>query len=315
MIVDDPMDEDFCDAPPPTFGGVLLVVATATPSLSQQPSGWLLESAPLPSLLPPFATTPTWWPVSLEVCITPTLLLEEDGDDASFCTLPPPKSLPPLRPPPYAPRPPQKTSTLSRVPVPACCRDTLCPTLGEIEQHCPLSATPQTIITRTTTAANTIKTTTFPTASAEPLQTPCQLPPLLSTTVTTTATVTATITTTAKGQFKDCIRTGSPTLDGPVSLLDSRSIESRLMDTLPPPLPLSPPSGLDLNSSPSFSSSSSSGFFTDLAMDEILFADIDTSMYDFDTCTTPATPSVMPSQPFNMDLTELDHIMEVLVGS
>uniref|UniRef100_A0A8K9Y6J1 SERTA domain-containing protein n=1 Tax=Oncorhynchus mykiss TaxID=8022 RepID=A0A8K9Y6J1_ONCMY len=175
--------------------------------------------------------------------------------------------------------------------------DTLCPTLGDIEQHCPLSATPQTIITRTTTAANTIKTTTFPTASAEPLQTP------------------STITTTAKGQFKDCIRTGSPTLDGPVSLLDSRSIESRLMDTLPPPLPLSPPSGLDLNSSPSFSSSSSSGFFTDLAMDEILFADIDTSMYDFDTCTTPAAPSVMPSQPFNMDLTELDHIMEVLVGS
>ncbi|XP_045557774.1 SERTA domain-containing protein 2 [Salmo salar] len=37
----DPMDERSCDAPPPTFGGVLSVVATATPSLSQQPSGLL----------------------------------------------------------------------------------------------------------------------------------------------------------------------------------------------------------------------------------------------------------------------------------
>ncbi|XP_023698066.1 SERTA domain-containing protein 2b isoform X1 [Paramormyrops kingsleyae] len=107
--------------------------------------------------------------------------------------------------------------------------------------------------------------------------------------------------------------------------------ESRLMET-------QLPGGLDI------SSSSSSGFLTDLTLDDVLFADIDTSMYDFDACTasasggagkmaplvtaddllkslspyagsgSTATP-VSPSQPFKMDLAELDHIMEVLVGS
>ncbi|XP_055494839.1 LOW QUALITY PROTEIN: SERTA domain-containing protein 2-like [Leucoraja erinacea] len=79
------------------------------------------------------------------------------------------------------------------------------------------------------------------------------------------------------------------------------------------------------------------GFLTDLTLDDILFADIDTSMYDFDPCTAATAPSprvtavttdeilktlspysgqsVAPSQPFKMDLAELDHIMEVLVGS
>ncbi|XP_067845610.1 SERTA domain-containing protein 2b [Heptranchias perlo] len=82
------------------------------------------------------------------------------------------------------------------------------------------------------------------------------------------------------------------------------------------------------------------GFLTDLTLDDILFADIDTSMYDFDQCTSTIGPSskmtavtaddilktfspysnhsnqsVTPSQPFKMDLAELDHIMEVLVGS
>ncbi|KAL4639929.1 SERTA domain-containing protein 2-like [Arapaima gigas] len=103
------------------------------------------------------------------------------------------------------------------------------------------------------------------------------------------------------------------------------------------------PSGLDVSpSAPSSSSpSSSSGFLTDLALDDILFADIDTSMYDFDPCTSGAgagppkmapvvtaddlvktlspygggSPSSGPNQPFKMDLAELDHIMEVLVGS
>ncbi|KAG7262766.1 hypothetical protein CRUP_005330 [Coryphaenoides rupestris] len=87
---------------------------------------------------------------------------------------------------------------------------------------------------------------------------------------------------------------------------------------------------------------SPSGFLSDLALEDILFADIDTSMYDFDTCTTagavsaklsPAVtaddllkslaspyavapaPQVPANQPFKIDLTELDHIMEVLVGS
>ncbi|MEQ2178382.1 SERTA domain-containing protein 2, partial [Goodea atripinnis] len=88
-----------------------------------------------------------------------------------------------------------------------------------------------------------------------------------------------------------------------------------------------------------------------LALDDVLFADIDTSMYDFDPCTTAgavgatagggsgslnklspvvnaddllktlaspysgSAPQVSANQPFKIDLTELDHIMEVLVGS
>ncbi|XP_045302197.1 SERTA domain-containing protein 2 isoform X1 [Leopardus geoffroyi] len=86
-----------------------------------------------------------------------------------------------------------------------------------------------------------------------------------------------------------------------------------------------------------FEITTSTGFLTDLTLDDILFADIDTSMYDFDPCTSASGPAskmapvsaddllktlapyssqpVAPSQPFKMDLTELDHIMEVLVGS
>ncbi|CAL8299251.1 unnamed protein product [Merluccius merluccius] len=101
--------------------------------------------------------------------------------------------------------------------------------------------------------------------------------------------------------------------------------------TRPPPPTLTPPAP-----------PSPSGFLSDLALDDILFADIDTSMYDFDACTTagavtaklsPAVtaddllksltspyavapaPQVSANQPFKIDLTELDHIMEVLVGS
>ncbi|XP_077622631.1 SERTA domain-containing protein 2 [Crocuta crocuta] len=86
-----------------------------------------------------------------------------------------------------------------------------------------------------------------------------------------------------------------------------------------------------------FEITTSTGFLTDLTLDDILFADIDTSMYDFDPCTSASgtaskmapvsaddllktlapysSQPVAPSQPFKMDLTELDHIMEVLVGS
>ncbi|MBN3285661.1 SRTD2 protein, partial [Polyodon spathula] len=101
---------------------------------------------------------------------------------------------------------------------------------------------------------------------------------------------------------------------------------------------LSAESKLVDSSSPSnFEITTSTGFLTDLALDDILFADIDTSMYDFDPCTSttgttskiaPVTADdllktlspynnqpVTPNQPFKMDLTELDHIMEVLVGS
>uniref|UniRef100_A0A3Q1FYB6 SERTA domain containing 2b n=1 Tax=Acanthochromis polyacanthus TaxID=80966 RepID=A0A3Q1FYB6_9TELE len=129
-----------------------------------------------------------------------------------------------------------------------------------------------------------------------------------------------------------------------VFLVEGRCAELRSMDALP----TLPPGGLvDISSSPP-SSSSPSGFLSDLALDDVLFADIDTSMYDFDPCTTAGavgmtaggglaklpqvvtaddllkslaspysgpTPQVSANQPFKIDLTELDHIMEVLVGS
>ncbi|XP_068925067.1 SERTA domain-containing protein 2 isoform X1 [Petaurus breviceps papuanus] len=107
----------------------------------------------------------------------------------------------------------------------------------------------------------------------------------------------------------------------PEGLQESRTPDSKLMDSLPG----------------NFEITTSTGFLTDLTLDDILFADIDTSMYDFDPCTSAAgaaskmapvsaddllktlapysSQPVAPSQPFKMDLTELDHIMEVLVGS
>ncbi|XP_033836162.1 SERTA domain-containing protein 2b [Periophthalmus magnuspinnatus] len=131
----------------------------------------------------------------------------------------------------------------------------------------------------------------------------------------------------------------------PASVLQA---ELRLLDPLP-----TLPSGGSLSPDPP--SSSPSGFLSDLALDDVLFADIDTSMYDFDPCTTTTTstttgsaaiatavggiskiapvvtaddlikslaspyngpaPQVSSNQPFKIDLTELDHIMEVLVGS
>ncbi|XP_019663935.2 SERTA domain-containing protein 2 [Ailuropoda melanoleuca] len=113
----------------------------------------------------------------------------------------------------------------------------------------------------------------------------------------------------------DSSRGGSGAPGGP------RPDDPKLMDSLPG----------------NFEITTSTGFLTDLTLDDILFADIDTSMYDFDPCTSAAgtaskmapvsaddllktlapysSQPVAPSQPFKMDLTELDHIMEVLVGS
>lgn len=104
----------------------------------------------------------------------------------------------------------------------------------------------------------------------------------------------------------------------PEGTQENRTSEPKLMDSLPG----------------NFELTTSTGFLTDLTLDDILFSDIDTSMYDFDPCTsnTGATSKmapdellktlspysnqpVTPNQPFKMDLTELDHIMEVLVGS
>ncbi len=109
---------------------------------------------------------------------------------------------------------------------------------------------------------------------------------------------------------------------------DSRLEKSPPPPLLPPPPPLPP------------SPSSPGSFLTDFALDDVLFTDIDTSMYDLGPCPPPsgAPPSKMSpvmmaddivrsmsgygaagagaqSQPFKMDLAELDHIMEVLVGS
>lgn len=105
--------------------------------------------------------------------------------------------------------------------------------------------------------------------------------------------------------------------------------ESRLEKPPPPAPPPLPPSP-----------SSAGSFLTDFALDDVLFTDIDTSMYDLGPCPAPsgAPPSKMApvmmaddlvrtmsgygsagpgaqNQPFKMDLAELDHIMEVLVGS
>ncbi|CAJ1052874.1 SERTA domain-containing protein 2-like [Xyrichtys novacula] len=99
---------------------------------------------------------------------------------------------------------------------------------------------------------------------------------------------------------------------------DLREAEKRLEK--PPPL-LPPPTP-----------SSTSSFLTDFTLDDTLFTDIDTSMYDLGPCTPPSgapptkmSPVVMSgygaaggggqNPPFKMDLAELDHIMEVLVGS
>ncbi|XP_069464270.1 SERTA domain-containing protein 2 isoform X2 [Ambystoma mexicanum] len=112
-----------------------------------------------------------------------------------------------------------------------------------------------------------------------------------------------------------------PSIQKTEGLHEGKANESKLMDPLPG----------------NFEITTSTGFLTDLTLDDILFADIDTSMYDFDPCSSAAMPTskispvsaddllktlapytsqpVAPNQPFKMDLTELDHIMEVLVGS
>ncbi|XP_060684450.1 SERTA domain-containing protein 2-like [Hemiscyllium ocellatum] len=85
----------------------------------------------------------------------------------------------------------------------------------------------------------------------------------------------------------------------------------------------------------SFEITNSTSYLTDLAFDDI-FDDIDTSMYDSDLCLLPLTPTRTPpanvddvSKPFQLcnsasvntiqicrvDLSDLDHIMEILVGS
>lgn len=319
---DDPMDEGFREAPP-SFG-----VLSTTAQISQ-PSALLMPviappPSPHPMVPPSFQASQACpgraeaCPTPLEACLTPASLLEEDGGDSAFCAPSPPT--PPLSPPPAQPSPlplALLSQAPSRVPAPASSNDSFPSALSDMELD------PPTAIARTA-AANTTTVTTSP--APVPLTQPSPLSP------------------TPTGSLKDC--RSKPEAAG-VLLAESRCVELRPMDTLP----TLPPSGLvDNSSSPSFppSSSSPSGFLSDLALDDVLFADIDTSMYDFDPCTTAGAagatagggltklssvvtaddllkslsspysgpaPQVSANQPFKIDLTELDHIMEVLVGS
>ncbi|XP_072534303.1 SERTA domain-containing protein 2b [Salminus brasiliensis] len=278
---DDPVDEGFREAQP-AFG--TLSVSAATP-LAQPPAS---PAPPLPLSAPPLAGQ-----TQLDACLTPASLLEEDS--AAFCTPPPPSlSSSPL---------PDTPSRLH----PQVGGDSFSSALDDIEELCPAAQ------------ASAGPTTTSPSALTAALHMPLQPPSQPS-------------------DSKDCSKPCSPKLEGLSPLpLERPSVattanDSKLMETLPP-------NGLDMSTSPS--ASSSSGFLTDLALDDILFADIDTSMYDFDPCTSAAgavpsklapvvtaddllktlspysgsAPAVSSNQPFKMDLTELDHIMEVLVGS
>ncbi|KAM9476535.1 SERTA domain-containing protein 2b isoform 1-T5 [Clarias gariepinus] len=235
----------------------------------------LSQQPPVPPPSPAVAS-----PTPLDACLTPASLLEEDS--AVFCT-----SSPSLHHSPSRLRPLMATDSFSSA-------------LDEIEELCPSS-----------TAAGSITTSSLTVPLPMPLQ-PSSQP-------------------TTAPDSKNCTKSCSSKPEGSSPLAVERlttgtagtaATESRGMDALPS-------SGLDMSTLPS--SSSSSGFLTDLALDDILFADIDTSMYDFDPCTSAAgaSPSKLspvvsaddliktltPNQPFKMDLTELDHIMEVLVGS
>ncbi|XP_037638860.1 SERTA domain-containing protein 2b [Sebastes umbrosus] len=318
---DDPMDEGFRDAPP-SFG-----VLSAAAQVSQ-PSALLMPAiVPPPSphpMVPPNCqasqacpTRVEICPAPLDACLTPASLLEDDGGDSAFCTPSPPT--PPMSPPP-APPPPLPSALLSQAPVrvavPASSNDGFPSALSDMELG------PPTAITRTA-AANTTTVTTSP--APTPLAQPSHLAPLSPA---------------PTGPLRDSRTMGAKPEAAGVLLADARCGELRPMDTLPPV-------GL-VDISSSSSSSSPSGFLSDLALDDVLFADIDTSMYDFDPCTTAGAvgvtagggltklspvvtaddllkslaspysgpaPQVSANQPFKIDLTELDHIMEVLVGS
>ncbi|XP_024115754.1 SERTA domain-containing protein 2b isoform X2 [Oryzias melastigma] len=308
---DDPMDEGFREAPP-SFGNFSVAAPSSQPSPVLMPA-MAPPLSPHP-MVPPNCQAPPACPphveasaAPLEACLTPASLLEEDGGDPAFCTPSPPT--PPLSPPPPPPAALLGSSS-SLSPVLVSSNDTFCSDRMDLA--------PSTAITRT--AANTTTMSTSPATTQIPqLAPPSETPPV-----------------------RDLRTMGvKPEAAAAVFLVESRHAEFRQMDVVPAVTP----SGLaDTAPSHSASPSSSSGFLSDLALDDVLFADIDTSMYDFDTCTaTGATgaataaglakrapddllksltspysgpaPQVSANQPFKIDLTELDHIMEVLVGS
>ncbi|KAM8860368.1 SERTA domain-containing protein 2b isoform 2-T5 [Spinachia spinachia] len=304
---DDPMDEGFREAPS-SFGALS---AAAQPS---QPLALLVPAiVPPPSphpMAPPGYQAPQACPAPLESCLTPASLLEDDGGDSAFCTPSPPT--PPLSPASALPPP---LPSAPKGPAPASSSGVPPPILSDMELD------PPTAITRTA-AANTTTVTTSP--ALTPLTQPPHLQP--------------------EGPLRVGRTTGAKPEAAGVLLAEARCGELRPMDTAPAP----PPGGLGDISPTSSSPSSPSGFLSDLALDDVLFADIDTSMYDYDPCTTAGAvgataggglsklppmvtaddllkslaspysgpaPQVPANQPFKIDLTELDHIMEVLVGS
>lgn len=311
---DDPMDEGYREAPP-TFGVLAATAQAPAPSTLLMP---VIAPPPSPHpMVPPAPPAPPTFPgraepcpAPLEACLTPASLLEEDGGESAFCAPSPPT--PPLSPPP----PPPPSALLSHappgVPVPLAASDGF-----------PMESGPPSAITRTA-AANITTMTTSP-ALAQTAPSPYPPPPAPS---------------------RDCRTTWAKTETGGVFLLEGRCSELRPLDPLPTAPPPAGPADVSPSSPPSLASPS--GFLSDLALDDVLFADIDTSMYDFDPCTTAGAvgvasgggltklspmvtaddllkslaspysgpaPQVSANQPFKIDLTELDHIMEVLVGS
>ncbi|KAM4615525.1 SERTA domain-containing protein 2b [Polymixia lowei] len=317
---DDPMDEGFREAPP-SFG---LLSPTTTPL--SPPSALLVPAVAPPSphpLAPPACHVALPGPAHPEACLTPASLLEEDGD-AAFCAPSPPT--PPLSPPPapLAPSADLLTQVSPRVPEPASRVDGFPSALSDVELG------PPAAIARTATAANAATTSL---ASLSLMQPPHLVPPSPTT----------------AGQPRDS-RTAGPKPEAVGLLAEARCAEVRPTDPLAALPSAIGPADITSSHAPPPSPSSPSGFLSDLALDDILFADIDTSMYDFDLCTTAGAagmagsgggglsklspvvtaddllkslaspysgpaPQVSANQPFKIDLTELDHIMEVLVGS
>lgn len=274
---DDPLDEGYRQAPP-AFG----VLTQPQPSALLMGPPPPLSPHPMGPNPPPLLSTvpPPPQNCPLEACLTPASLLEDDNmesmENATFSIAAPPT-------PPVSPRPVRL--------------------LSQTEPHPP---TTRTLASSPTLTVSTSQTSREHRAKPE-----------------------------AAGVLQ---------------------AELRLLDPLPT-LPSSGGGGGGLSSDPpSVAASAPSGFLSDLALDDVLFADIDTSMYDFDPCTTTTTtssttgsaailssgggitkmapvvtaddlikslaspysgpaPQVSPNQPFKIDLTELDHIMEVLVGS
>lgn len=254
-------------------------VPPAAPSTAAQEDEGYHHQAPAPSY--GGLSSPLSGLSALDSCLTPASLLEEDPP--LFFTLPP-SSPHPLH---HSPRPP--------LPSPAP-KDSFSSALEEIEDLCPTVVT----VVEPSTAASPSLSSSLP---STPPTSPPQAAQALS----------------ADVSMKEEAR----------ALQEESSVE-KPAEALPPP---PPPPTTDTPSSPG-------AFLTDFALDDILFTDIDTSMYDYSPCTSPAStavskmaPVVMaddlvktissysgaggtsPNQPFKMDLAELDHIMEVLVGS